>query len=295
MLIAGGGCWEEIRYEPQAEAPKPSPPDEVAAEPTQPTDDAATATEVPIASAPPVGNLEPPAPPTADELFDDQPAQDFVQPPEDGGVEADVAVDPILPTPAETSQLPTTIGPAADPDAMAAAATPEQRRLAWRAASKWSLAAAIHAKGLAAARYEPILAEATASARELGLELPPLPMASRPGDLEGAVIEGLRGESAVALMNSLAHRFGPTESAAADLAIRSHLLLLTYSPRSADTALQAEALRRAAEASSLPAESWEPLLKLVQERAAFVDVRQAVFDLHRRVDGFLATDAASSE
>jgi hypothetical protein len=246
--------------------------------------------------------LAAPAPPTTDELFGAQDEGKPALPPEGTDSERsqvdspaiDATAESVLPTPPEETmdQPPTTGDTATEPTVVA---TPEQRRLVWRAASKWSLAAAIHAKGLDASRYEPILAEAAAATRELGIELPPLPTASQPGDREGAVIEGLRGESAVTLMNALANQFGPAESAAADLAIRSHMLLLTYSPRSADAEMQVEALRRAGEASDISSEAWAPLVELLEQRAPFVDVRQAVFDLDRRATAFLSSEMNGSE
>jgi hypothetical protein len=175
------------------------------------------------------------------------------------------------------------------------AATALELRHVWEAASKWSLAAAIHAKGLDASRYQPILDEAIVAAEELAIELPPLPTTERRGDLEATVIEGLRGESAVALASAVANRFGPNEAAMADLAVRSHLLLLTYSPRSGDAALQAEALRRAAEVSHLPPEIWEPLVKLLEERAPFDAVKRAALELDNRVANHLRAAADTSK
>ena len=76
------------------------------------------------------------------------------------------------------------------------------------------MAAAIYAKGLDAARYEPLLKEALAAATELGVELPPLPTTVRPDDLEAAVIEGLRGEASVTITGALSERAGPAAAAA---------------------------------------------------------------------------------
>jgi hypothetical protein len=144
---------------------------------------------------------------------------------------------------------------------------------------------------LDASRYQPILDEAVAAANKLEVELPPLPTSEQSGALEATVIEGLRGESAVALTSAMANRFGSAEAALADLAVRSHLLLLTYSPRSGDATLQAEALRRAAEGSGLPAQVWEPLVKLLEERAPFDAVKRAALELDGRVANHLRTDA----
>jgi hypothetical protein len=70
------------------------------------------------------------------------------------------------------------------------------------------------------------------------------------------------------------------------------LLLLTYSPRRDDADAQAAAdFVAAAEASALPAETWEPLAKLLSDRGEFVAVRAAVFELHREAEKLLADSA----
>jgi hypothetical protein len=294
-LLACGGCWEEIHYVPKPGGVQPT--GETAEQPAEETAPAAVAESVatepisiqepavvaPVAVDPPVEEAETSPSPEADELFSSEGPAEIAAasaetPPVDGS---------ILPTPdglaADLEQAESGEGEDAGGETPRLAATEAERRLVWEAASKWSLAAAIAAKGLEVGRYQPILDEALTAAAKLEVELPPLPTTAQASELEAAVIEGLRGESGVALTNAVAHRFGPAEAAAADLAIRSHLLLLTYSPRSGDALLQAEALRRAAEASGLPAETWTPLVTLVDERAPFVEVRQAVFEQSKRV------------
>jgi hypothetical protein len=308
-LLTGSGCWEEIHYVPKpagvqtadttTELPAEGPPgtgDVAEAIPLEPT-----AVE-PAAAAPPaadsrVEEAETPQPPEADELFSPEGSTEIAEE-EHGAPSAEAAPGEgsILPTPeglaadleqAGKSEAGGGLRPAQSSQTPRLAATAEERRFVWEAASKWSLAAAISAKGMNAGRYQSILGEAVAAAAKVDVELPPLPSTTDGVELEATVIEGLRGESAVALTNALALRFGAAEAAIADLAIRSHLLLLTYSPRSGDALLQAEALRRAAEASGLPAETWTPLVKLLDERAPFVDVRQAVFEQNRRIEKHL--------
>ena len=71
-------------------------------------------------------------------------------------------------------------------------------------------------------------------------------------------------------------------------AIRSNLLLLTYSPRRDDLAAQVAYFTAAAKASGLPPDVWGPLAKLLNDRGEYVAVRTAVFELHRRVESLLA-------
>ncbi len=294
IMLACVGCWEEIHYVPRTETANES----VAAEQTRPAE-----VHAPGASEPPPAPTESvigaaskqsdvTAPPNGSELFEPQlpPAVDQEQ----ATAESDsthAAAESILPTPTPETSSADGAAEGEVPEPAPIPPTPDVRRLAWQAASKWTLAAAIYAKALQRSPHTPILDEALAAASEIGVELPQLPTTASPDDLEAAVIEGLRGELGVALTNEYADALTPAEAAAADLAVRSHLLLLTYSPRESDALLQAEGLRRAGEASGLPEEVWTPLVTLLEQRAPFLDVRQAVFDLHRGADAHLTAAA----
>jgi hypothetical protein len=186
----------------------------------------------------------------------------------------------------------TSAAPPADSSAsVEPAATPHQRLLAWRAASKWSLAAAVYAKRLEPARYEPLQQEAAAAASELDLELPALPTTEDETEREAAVIEGLRTGVGIQLADAVEERFGAQAGAAARLAVSSHLLLLVYSPQEPDAVSHASALREAAEAAELPADLWQPLIALLESQAEYLPVRGAVFELHRQVEEHLGQAA----
>ncbi|MEM9659025.1 MAG: hypothetical protein AAF961_11750, partial [Planctomycetota bacterium] len=80
--------------------------------------------------------------------------------------------------------------------------TQAEKRAVWLAASRWSLAAAIYAKGLDQSRWKPVLEDALAAARELALNLPLLPekTASPSTNLKEAVVAALEGETAEQLV-----------------------------------------------------------------------------------------------
>lgn len=260
LPLAGSlGCWEEIKYEPAPEVVQ-SAVGEKTASPEKPAGDGAVA----------------PAVETSDTL----PAE----PAPTAGVAGESIVEPSSP-PLETPPLevPDLAATTAVP-----AATPAQRLLIWQAAGKWSLAAAMNAKQLPAERYEPIRNEANAAAAELGVTLPPLPPPKSDQTPEQAVIESLNGELAANIVAAASDRFGPTAGALADLAIRSNLLLLTYSPRRDDADAQAADFTAAAKAAELPHDVWEPLAKLLGDRGEYIAVRTAVFELHLRVESLLA-------
>ncbi len=263
IFATAGGCWEEIRYTPRAE--------------TAPGTSGNASPSTPAASNPPVGVGATPMPGSS-EPFGGDPAPGSTSPKSQEE-----------PTTAASNSIPTS--PVADPPAAAVGVvlagakspTPNDRLRVWEAAGKWSLAAAIYAKGLEASRYEPTLADASAAAKFIGVELPPLPAATSDAPREATVVEVLRGETAKKLATAVGQHFTPAESAEAELAIGCHALLLTYSPGGEDVASQIRALRENAEASGLPVELYTPLLKLLDEQATFLAVRQAIFDLDRSV------------
>jgi hypothetical protein len=258
------GCWEEIKYEP-APAAVQSATAEQGVPPQENTEDSRAETVA--------DSAEPPA---------TEPAPVAEHPTD---ADAEPTTPPLDSSPLELSPAPS---PVAEAPVDAPAATPAQRRLIWQAAGKWSLAAAMFAKQLPAERLEPTLKEANDAATELGLSLPPLPTPAAEQTPEQATITTLSGEPAASLVAATAERFGKDAGALADLAIRTNLLLLTYSPRRDDVASEAARLRTIAEGSGLPGDAWTPLADLLQEGAEYVAVRSAIFDLHRRVETLLS-------
>lgn len=287
-LVGSLGCWEEIRYEPAPEVVQ-STVGEKTASPEESAGDGA--------AAPGVETSETlPAEPAPAAKISSEPVAEPISPP----LETPPLELPAQPAPeaestagelfGESSIDSTATSPTATTAAVAAA-TPAQWLLIWQTAGKWSLAAAMNAKQLPAERYEPIRSEADAAAAKLGVTLPPLPPPTSDQTPEQAVIEALAGEPAASMVAAASDRFGPAAGALADLAIRSNLLLLTYSPRRDDVDAQANEFTAAAKASGLPPDEWEPLAKLLNDRGEYVAVRTAVFELHRRVESLLAESA----
>jgi hypothetical protein len=265
-LVACSGCWEESHFTPPAETP---PPVEATSAATDSTPADAVILKAPPESPSPSEPVVLPDPPDV--------------PPRDAPV--------TLPDPPAAAPPAPVTSFSTEPDELPPAASPpttENEQLhAWRAVSQWSLAAAMQAKGLDAAQYDPVLAEATAAAGAIGLELPPLPASDSDDSTEQAVIDSLRDDAGPAVAAALGKKFGAAEQAAAELSIQSRLWLLTYTPQNDAAVAEAAAARQAAQASGLPAELWAPLVQLVEARAEFLAVRQAVFDLDRRVEAHL--------
>lgn len=244
MATVCAGCWEEIHYTPAA---APTASEAPGSSPESDESPAATADADSASTAAPTAEPTTPAPPLA---------------------EAPASIDP----------------PVSEPPPEVKTATPRERLLAWRAASKWSLAAAAYAKGLEASRYETLQREANEAASELGVELPELPTTDEEIEREAAIIDSLRTGAGAQLADAVEERFGSQAGAAARLAVSSHLLLLIYSPQDPNATAHAVALREVAEAADLPADLWQPLAELIESQAEFLDVRGAVFKLHQQVE-----------
>lgn len=277
LLLAGSvGCWEEIKYEP---AP---PIVQIGAGATVAPEQSAGETSAKPAG---VGAPSPAADPLPGAASEVETAAETLAPISEP-FSPPTGTPPLEPPPLDLPAKST--GDATAPMATPSEATPRQRLLIWQAASKWSLAAAMSARQLPAERYEQIRRDGEAAAAELGIELPPL-AAPLPGQsLEQSVVATLGDATIVGVPSAIAERYGAAAAKLAELAIRSNLLLLTYSPRRSDLALQAVEMRAIAEASGLPTDAWTPLLKLLDEGAEYVAVRSAVFELHRRVESLLA-------
>jgi hypothetical protein len=248
LAAACAGCWEEIQYKPTAAPAK-----------------------IEKIEPPPAVDESPAAAPAAESSASSTPSTGTVESTTTPALEASTSAEPPIPKP--TADVKT--------------ATARELLLVWRAASKWSLAAGAYGKGLEAPRYEPLLEEANAAAAELGLELPGLPTTDDDVAREVTVVDSLRTGPGNQLASAVDERFGSQAGALARLAIGSHLLLLVYSPQDPDAASHAVAVREAAGLAGLPTELWEPLAALLESQAEYLDVRGAVFELHRQVEGHL--------
>jgi hypothetical protein len=292
LLVASNiGCWEEIKYEPNSDlvqsksAAEKTPSETTATDPTplaesprsvEPAAVGSTPLEQSAAAPtlPSDGPIEAPPLDLSEEAYTPQPA------PSDGA-----AAEPA----GEDSGTPDPLFPETEPTAPTASAA--QRLLLWQAASKWSLAAAMFAKGLPVDRYEPIRTKAAAAADQLEIALPSLPTAATEQSIDQAVIASLSGAPAADVVAAATERYGPAAGSLVELAIRSNLLLLTYSPRRSDVTAQAANFTTVAEASGLPSDAWEPLAKLLSERGDYIDDRTAVFELHSGVEKLLVAAA----
>ena len=172
-------------------------------------------------------------------------------------------------------------------------------RAAWQLGSQWSMGAALFAKGLPAERYQPALDAAASAARTLRIELAALPDTKTGKDPIPAVMAYLLDEQGPRLAEKLKTQYDARHAALLELAIRSHMLLLVYSPHNLarnkgplnEAHLQdwVDRLAQLASRCRLPETVWSPLLENLRRQAPYTEVKRDVFKLHRQVAEELAS------
>ena len=127
----------------------------------------------------------------------------------------------------------------------------------------------------------------------LGTTVPELPEPAAAGDTSLAsrqVIDYLLAQGQ-RIGRELAKRYGPEQAALFEVALKSNILLLLYSPGSDATNSISAAISRAAPQAKLPDALWSPLVDRMNKKASLEDVRTAVQQMHRDVEGYLANAA----
>jgi hypothetical protein len=86
----------------------------------------------------------------------------------------------------------------------------------------------------------------------------------------------------------LAKQHGPEQSALFEIALKSNLLLLLYTPGTSAGDSIATAVSKAAPQAKLPSELWKPLVDALIKKAPQADVRSAVRKTHGDIERYLA-------
>lgn len=161
---------------------------------------------------------------------------------------------------------------------------------AWQMASRWSMAAALQAKD---SGYGARLELAAQGARELGVVLPELPIFEEGAKRLPVSLSFLLEEAGPLLVEKLQEKQGTEQAALAELAMKSNVLLLVYTPKSTRVQPLITAIRMAAETSGLPEPVWRELIDLLEARAEFNQVKAAVYQLHQQVAAILSVESGS--
>jgi hypothetical protein len=156
--------------------------------------------------------------------------------------------------------------------------------------SRLSLAALAHDRRMAANSVPTWLDEAHSACKVLGTSVAELPEPAAENDPAPASQQVIRYllDQGQRIGRDVAKRFGPEQSALFEVALKSNILLLLYSPGSDATNSIAAAITRAAPQAQLPARLWKPVLERIEKKSSLEDVRTAVRQMHKDVDNYLA-------
>jgi hypothetical protein len=163
---------------------------------------------------------------------------------------------------------------------------------AWRLGSKLSLAALSNDRGIASESVEQGLAWCRSLAVNLGTSIGDLPEAglagNRPASRQALDYLFKQGQQ---IGRDLTDTQGAEAAALFEVALKSNLLLVLYTPRSTAAAATADAVSQAARRTQLPADLWKPLMNVVAAKADGPTVRKAVKTFHEAVEHHLAERA----
>ncbi len=268
------GCWQEVRYEPGEPVAKPS---------TIPTGKPTGQMAKPEVEAPTQELL----PPTGSETFYEDPVPKLT-----------VEQSDVLPVPA-LEESAVVVEEELTEKKGEWIPSPEARQpekagtglAAWEMSSRWSMATALQAKGQDIDIYGARLERARDDARLLGIELPELPLHEEDADRLEGNLTFLLEEAGPQLAIRLGELHGADHAALVELATKTHVLLLNYSPNSPQLEPVIGAIRQAAESSGLPKEIWSELIDLLNARADFKQVKAAIFQLHQQASAFLGGES----
>jgi hypothetical protein len=306
-IAVSPGCWQEVNYVPS--------------EPAQATVISSTsAAEEPAIEEVP-SEATSPVEVTSSELFapeptqvEAEPTQVEPEPQQNGSPQTELSELPLeTQTPTEpasssSAQLPATNDAALAIEADRSNPSPDTETLdtdtvqapdveilrpsrsslaVWRMSSRWSLAAAIYAKGKPAESYRDLLDQATYAASLIDMKLPQFPTAASE-QLQKFVASYLLHEGSEQFANELRGEYPIEYSSLAEFAMKSHALLLIYTPKNQQLDSVVESIRTSATNSGLPAEYWEKLVGMLERREPFADVKAEVLTVHTSIGDYLS-------
>src|SRR4051812_11435191 len=308
------GCWQKIEYtgKPVAAAKAPvsstiaksNANEDKPADVSRPTTPQTAPPSADVASVPPAPDFQPPpaAPlPAVPIAAKSKPADDdrYTVP-----LKADDTVStsrfaandtrPPAPPEQQSPQRHTDATPAsATVDVAPSAVSPKVRRAVWTLGSRLSLAALAHDRHMAANSIPTWLDEAHSACKVLGTTVPELPEPAAVGDKSVAsqqVIDYLLAQGQ-RIGRELAKRYGPEQAALFEVALKSNILLLLYSPGSGETNSISAAISRGAPQAKLPDVLWWPLIERISRKDSVEEIRSSVRQMHRDTEKYLANVA----
>lgn len=163
------------------------------------------------------------------------------------------------------------------------------QKLAWVAGSKLSLAAIVNADGMEKAVVDRQFVAASNACTSLGIKLPALP--ERKGNKiedNATALNYLLNMTGNPIGGILARNFGADHAAIFEIALKSNILLMLYSPGESTSNAIANMIRTRRATAGLPNGLTDPLIALIEQKATFDRVKTEVFKLHEIAPNFIA-------
>jgi hypothetical protein len=158
------------------------------------------------------------------------------------------------------------------------------RPLAWALGSQLSLAIALTNANAPAASIQAAWAKAQASATRLNLEPISLPRVTGDRNRDAVtLLEYLLQGQGANYTNHLRATHGEDAANLYELAVKSQVLVMLYSPGDPLTSSLIERIGELCQTLSLPAERVAPLLKVVKSGQSYETVKKAVSAFHQQV------------
>ena len=159
------------------------------------------------------------------------------------------------------------------------AEAPPANLVVWKLGSQFNLAAVLSHRSKDPKVTEQVYAKAKKLAQLAGVELPKLPPK---GDLPKLM--GFLGKENRTLAQKIAAKHGKKAATLFDMASMSMFLLLVYEFEDPNINKKfADGITQRGKETGLPEKLWQPVVKLIQEKASFAKVRSAVLTMDDRV------------
>jgi hypothetical protein len=239
-------------------------------------------------ATPPEAAGEPPAAESTTETTESTEPSDVAESVTDGNARqsqggSDAVAPSIIAVPADTA-----VAESAPPDTNGT----NPRLAAWQLGSKLSLAALANDRDIAPKTVESALADSKELADRLETTVAELPERGLSGsDPASRQVLNYVIEQGHQIGRDLTEKYGPEAAALFEVAMKSNLLLVLYTPGSSSSDAIVAAISAAAPRAQLPAGLWQPLINMVTSQADGAEVRKAVRSFHAEVERHLADRA----
>lgn len=165
------------------------------------------------------------------------------------------------------------------------------RARSWELGGKLSLAAIALASPALPSTVQKVFAGARDIGSGLGVDVPALPERELDrSQTQGLVMKYLLADAGAPIAGKLGSTYGGDHAALFEVAVKSTLLLLFYSPGAPEGAEVVTVIRKRAVDARLPESLWQPLVAKIEAKASYDDVKAAVTDLHNAVRKHLSEE-----